>query len=110
MIGSRRLRAVLRTAGAPARAVLIGLIRLYRLTLSGLLGGQCRFHPTCSVYAERAVRTHGAVKGAALAVWRVARCGPFTAGGVDHVPVRRRGRGYEAIIRQKGAGGAELVP
>ncbi|HXF36964.1 MAG TPA: membrane protein insertion efficiency factor YidD [Actinomycetota bacterium] len=82
--------------GAPARLVLVGLIRLYRLTLSGWLGGQCRFQPSCSAYAEEAVRRHGALRGSALAAWRVARCGPFTEGGVDHVPPSRRearGRG-----------------
>ncbi len=75
--------------GAPARAALVGLIRLYRLTLAGWLGGQCRFYPSCSRYAEEAIRTHGAVRGVALAAWRIARCGPFTAGGVDHVPHAR---------------------
>ena len=43
-------------AGAPARLALLGLIRLYRVTLSGWLGGQCRFYPTCSHYAEDAIR------------------------------------------------------
>jgi uncharacterized protein len=75
--------------GAPARSVSIGLIRLYRATLSSSLGGQCRFYPSCSHYAEDAIRIHGAIKGWALAVWRIARCGPFTRGGVDHVPSRR---------------------
>ena len=58
------------------------------MTLSGWLGGQCRFYPTCSHYAEDAIRTHGAVKGTAMAVWR-SLAGPFTDGGVDHVPPRR---------------------
>jgi putative membrane protein insertion efficiency factor len=75
--------------GAPARFFLLGLIGAYRLLLSGWLGGQCRFSPTCSRYAEEAIRVHGALRGSALAAWRLARCGPFTAGGVDHVPPRR---------------------
>ena len=50
------IRRGLRTAGAPVRALEIGLIRLYRATLSGWLGGQCRFYPTCSHYAEDAIR------------------------------------------------------
>jgi putative component of membrane protein insertase Oxa1/YidC/SpoIIIJ protein YidD len=45
------LRRALWLVGTPARAALIGLIRLYRITLSGWLGGQCRFYPTCSHYA-----------------------------------------------------------
>jgi uncharacterized protein len=83
------IRRVVRTVGAPARLGLIGLIRLYRLLLSGWLGGQCRFYPSCSHYAEEAIRVHGAVKGTGLAAWRIARCGPFSKGGVDHVPARR---------------------
>jgi putative membrane protein insertion efficiency factor len=96
-----RVRIMLRAAGAPVRALLVLLIRAYRLTLSGWLGGQCRFYPTCSHYAEEAIRVHGAVRGSGMAVWRIARCGPFTQGGVDHV--RARGSGfmeYDKDIRQ----------
>ena len=63
-------RRALWVVGAPARALLIGVIRLYRATLSGWLGGQCRFYPTCSHYAEAAIRTHGATEG--LGAGRVA--------------------------------------
>ena len=56
-------RRALWIAGVPARALLIEMIRLYRATLSGWLGGQCRFYPSCSHYAEDAIRTHGATKG-----------------------------------------------
>ena len=69
--------------------LLIALVRLYRLTLSGLLGGQCRFYPSCSSYALDAIRLHGATRGTLLAAWRIARCGPFTDGGVDPVPPPR---------------------
>ncbi|MEX2102074.1 MAG: membrane protein insertion efficiency factor YidD [Actinomycetota bacterium] len=69
----------------------MGVIHVYRRTLSGLLGGQCRFFPSCSHYAEQAIREHGAVRGSLLAVWRIARCGPFTRGGVDPVPPAGRG-------------------
>ncbi len=83
--------------------MLLGLIRLYQVTLSGWLGGQCRFFPTCSHYAEEAIRVHGAVKGSAMATWRIARCGPFTDGGVDHVPARRTvPRKYDSVIRPVG--------
>ena len=85
-------------AGAPARLALLGLIRLYRVTLSGWLGGQCRFYPTCSRYAEDAIRLHGAMRGGLMAAWRIARCGPFTRGGVDHVPTRRHVPEYDAVI------------
>ena len=100
----RRFRDIVWTLGTPVRVLLIGLIRAYQVTLSGWLGGQCRFSPTCSRYAEQAIRTHGAVRGTALAAWRVARCGPFTKGGVDHVPPRRsQGQEYDVVITQSGA-------
>lgn len=89
MSGARRVAWAL---GAPVRLLLLGLIAAYRLLLSGWLGGQCRFYPSCSRYAEEAIRVHGAVRGSALAICRVARCGPFTAGGVDHVPPPRSER------------------
>jgi putative membrane protein insertion efficiency factor len=100
----RRIRAAAWAAGAPARIGLIGLIKAYRVLLSGWLGGQCRFYPTCSHYAEDAVRLHGAVKGTVMAAWRIARCGPFTKGGVDHVPVPRPGRGSYDVVTLRGSG------
>ncbi|MEK7703870.1 MAG: membrane protein insertion efficiency factor YidD [Myxococcota bacterium] len=69
-----------------AQRLLVALLWLYRLTLGGLLGGQCRFHPSCSVYAEAAVRQHGATRGVYLAAARVARCHPWNPGGLDPVP------------------------
>jgi putative membrane protein insertion efficiency factor len=92
------------TVATPVRLLLIVLVKLYRATLSGWLGGQCRFYPTCSHYAEDAVRTHGVVRGVALAAWRIVRCGPFTAGGVDHVPPSRRDRAAEPATLGQGAG------
>ena len=95
----RSMRAALWASGTPVRLVLIGLIRLYQFTLSGWLGGQCRFHPSCSNYAAEAIARHGALRGVALATWRLARCGPFTAGGVDHGPgARREHGGYDSVI------------
>lgn len=88
-------RQILRVAGTPPRAVLIGAIRLYRLMLAGWLGGQCRFYPSCSRYAEEAIRGRGAVVGGGLAIWRVLRCNPFGEGGHDPAPTRAS---YEHII------------
>jgi putative membrane protein insertion efficiency factor len=89
------VRRFLWSAGAPARLFLLGAISLYRLTLSGWLGGQCRFLPSCSRYAADAIRTHGAVRGSLLACRRVLRCNPFGRGGLDPVPPRRS---YDAAI------------
>jgi putative membrane protein insertion efficiency factor len=94
-------RRLMWNAGAPARLILIGAIGLYRLTLSGWLGGQCRFSPTCSRYAEEAVRAHGAIRGVLLASRRVLRCNPFGRGGLDPVPpLRRWGESYDDAIQK----------
>jgi uncharacterized protein len=82
------LRRAVWLAGTPARLALLSLIVVYRVTLSGWLGGQCRFSPTCSRYAEEAIRTHGALRGSWLAALRVLRCNPFGRGGLDPVPPR----------------------
>ena len=57
--------------------LLIGLIRVYQFTLSPFLGGSCRFLPTCSAYAIEALATHGAWRGAGLALRRIGRCHPL---------------------------------
>ena len=71
--------------------LLLALIQLYQRWLSpamhSLTVGQCRFQPTCSEYALVAVATHGALRGSALAVWRLLRCHPFSRGGLDQVPL-----------------------
>ena len=94
------VRRVAWAAGAPARALLIGSLALYRMTLGGWLGGQCRFYPSCSVYAGQAVAARGAVMGSALAAWRLLRCNPYGRGGVDPAPARHRGSVYDAIIQE----------
>jgi putative membrane protein insertion efficiency factor len=76
-------------AHPPARLgarLLLALIAGYRLALAPFLGGFCRFVPSCSVYAEEAVRRHGAVRGLRLAALRLSRCHPFHRGGLDPVP------------------------
>ena len=68
------------------RTILRGLIRIYQLTLSPLLGPRCRFYPSCSQYACEAIDVHGAGRGSWLALKRLCRCHPFHAGGYDPVP------------------------
>ena len=94
MIAARRM---LWASGLPARAALVAIIKTYRVVLSGWLGGQCRFAPTCSHYAEQAILAHGAIKGSALATWRVLRCNPYGKGGLDPVPPASHARTYENV-------------
>jgi uncharacterized protein len=70
------------------QAVLLGLVRGYRLLLKPWLGNACRFEPTCSAYALEALQDHGALKGATLSAARVLRCHPWCEGGLDPVPDR----------------------
>lgn len=94
-----RLQRLLWIAGTPARAALLGSIWLYRVALSGALGGgQCRFSPGCSRYAAEAIRTRGAIVGTGLAVRRILRCNPFGSGGFDPVPPPR----YDTIAQKVG--------
>lgn len=62
------------------------LITPYRWLVSPLLPPSCRFEPSCSRYAQDALRRHGLRRGARLAVGRVLRCGPWNPGGFDPVP------------------------
>lgn len=62
---------------------LIGLVWLYRITLGPLLGGHCRFQPTCSQYAIDAVTQYGALRGAWKTLKRLARCHPLGGRGWD---------------------------
>jgi len=67
------------------------LLRGYRYFLSPMLGPACRFHPSCSQYADEALARHGLFSGGWLAARRLCRCGPWHPGGYDPVPESRRG-------------------
>ena len=66
--------------------VLIILVAAYRYALSPMLGRSCRFHPSCSAYAQEALERHGALRGVSLALRRIGRCHPWHHGGYDPVP------------------------
>ncbi len=66
--------------------IAIGLIKIYRLCLSPMLGQVCRFHPTCSEYALQAYQNHGFFKGSGLTLQRLFKCHPWHPGGVDEIP------------------------
>ncbi len=106
-------RHALWLSGAPARALLVALIKAYRVVLSGWLGGQCRFAPTRSHYAEVAITTHGATKGSVLAVWRLLRCNPYGKGGLDPIPPARaalkdESLKYESVIQSNHGPGVKV--
>jgi hypothetical protein len=76
--------------------ILLALLAFYQRWLSpafhALGAGGCRYLPTCSEYAVRAIAWHGPLRGSALALWRLARCHPFSHGGLDQVPPPRNSR------------------
>jgi putative membrane protein insertion efficiency factor len=78
--GVRRRRG---PAGRALTWLALAPIRAYRRFVSPLLGPRCRYYPTCSAYAEQAVRELGPLRGAIVAAWRVLRCNPLSAGGLD---------------------------
>ena len=71
------------------KALLIGLVKGYRLLLSPWLGSSCRFEPTCSAYSLQALQNHGAAAGSYMTLARLVRCHPWCAGGSDPVPVEK---------------------
>lgn len=66
--------------------MILAIIRFYRVAISPLTPPSCRFTPSCSAYAEEAVRRHGALRGGWLALRRLLRCHPFGGRGYDPVP------------------------
>lgn len=86
-VGTAQLHArdLVRSIPVVPRNLVLGLLTAYRKVISPLYGDVCAYYPSCSAYAVGAVQQHGAVKGAALSVWRILRCNPWTSGGVDDV-------------------------
>ncbi|MBP8857300.1 MAG: membrane protein insertion efficiency factor YidD [Anaerolineaceae bacterium] len=82
-----RLRDLKVTLKTLPRWVLLSLFRAYQAVISPALPPDtCRYYPSCSHYGYQAVYRFGVIKGTVLAVWRVLRCNPFSAGGYDPVP------------------------
>ena len=72
--------------GQVGAAVVLGFLKAYKVLLSPLFTGSCRFHPSCSDYMAEAVRVHGASRGVWLGLKRLSRCRPLGGYGVDPVP------------------------
>jgi putative membrane protein insertion efficiency factor len=79
---------VLFVALLPRNAAIV-VLRAYRAVISPLYGEVCRYHPSCSRYALEAIQRYGVVAGSARGAWRIARCNPWSAGGIDDVPEPR---------------------
>lgn len=73
---------------SPLAWLLLRIVRVYRAIPKR--GGTCRFHPSCSAYAQEALVVHGALRGGGMTLRRLGRCHPFHPGGVDPVPPSRR--------------------
>jgi len=71
------------------RRLMIACVRCYRYCLSPFMATHCRFHPSCSSYAEEALQRHGLFKGLWLTLRRIGRCHPWHPGGYDPVPENR---------------------
>ena len=68
------------------KKIIIYLIKIYQITLSPLLGSNCRFQPTCSQYMIEAINLHGVLKGLSLGFKRISKCHPLGSKGYDPVP------------------------
>ena len=77
------------------------VLRGYKRVISPMLPNACRFYPSCSDYASEALELHGVLRGAALSVWRVLRCHPFSRGGFDPVPRTVIGHAHEDALQSK---------
>ena len=76
---------------SPLKWLLIILIRGYQVCISPYLGQNCRFYPTCSQYALKAISVHGCFRGIVLTLVRLCKCHPFHPGGYDPVPEKKSG-------------------
>ena len=82
------------------REVFLTPIHLYRWLISPNLKQRCRYYPSCSSYAVEAVRELGIVRGTIVALWRVVRYNPWSAGGVDELANRRLFRGHDCAAHE----------
>ena len=69
--------------------VLIFIVRFYQVTISPLLGANCRYMPTCSAYSIEAIQVHGPITGLWLAIKRIGSCHPWGGSGIDPVPKKK---------------------
>jgi len=75
-----------KSGAKPVAKIALALIAFYRYAISPLLPSRCRYYPTCSSYADEAIRRYGIARGGMLALRRIGRCHPWGGHGVDFVP------------------------
>jgi len=66
-----------------SKKIILKIVELYQIIISPIIGGNCRFYPSCSCYTYQAVKKYGAGKGLWLGLKRIIRCHPWSEGGVD---------------------------
>ncbi len=72
------------------RRLLIKLISFYQMAISPRKPASCKYIPTCSQYGIEAIQRFGALKGSLLTIWRILRCNPWSRGGYDPVPEKKK--------------------
>ena len=72
------------------KKITIFLVKAYQITISPLIGSNCRFQPTCSQYMIEAIDNHGVMKGLSLGIKRICKCHPFGSSGYDPVPKEKK--------------------
>ena len=72
------------------KKITIFLVKAYQITISPLIGSNCRFQPTCSQYMIEAIDNHGVMKGRSLGIKRISKCHPFGSSGYDPVPKEKK--------------------
>lgn len=83
-------KSFIQTISQITQLIFTFLIKLYQYIVSPLFISHCRFYPSCSSYAKKAIEQLGIMKGIYLSVCRLLRCHPFHFGGIDLVPKKHR--------------------
>lgn len=72
------------------KKILLAIIRFYKKSISPHTAPSCKYFPSCSQYGLEAIERFGAFKGSILTLWRILRCNPFSKGGFDPVPEKKK--------------------
>jgi uncharacterized protein len=86
------------------KSLALWLLRLYKRWISPAFPPACRYVPTCSEYAMEAVERYGALRGGAMAAWRLLRCHPLAKGGLDEVLKNPAPEGRSQLAQRFSAG------